>query len=111
MCHLVMDALEVHQPGVPELKLDSGQGVQPVQQVLGRVFAQHVPDLVRPVDDDGFDGVQQRAVQGRGDPAREGGGSTSSAPSGQGLSLPQRPSAHRPCILAHVPKAHGEERA
>lgn len=37
--HLLVDALEVHQPGVPELKLDSGQGVQPVQQGLGRVFA------------------------------------------------------------------------
>lgn len=34
-CHLVMDALEVHQPGVPELKLDPGRGVQPIQQVLG----------------------------------------------------------------------------
>lgn len=54
-----MDVLEVHQPGVPELKLDSGQGVQPVQQGLGRVLAQHIPDLVGPVDDDGLDGVQQ----------------------------------------------------
>ena len=64
-----MDALEVHQPGVPELKLDSGQGVQRIQQGLGRVFAQHIPDLVGPVDDDGLDGVQQRVVQGGGDPA------------------------------------------
>ena len=67
--HLLVDVLEVHQPGVPELKLDSGQGVQPIQQGLGRVFAQHIPDLVGPVNDDGLDGVQQRVVQGGGDPA------------------------------------------
>lgn len=66
-----MDALEVHQPGVPELELDPGQRVQPVQQVLRRVLAQHVPDLVGPVDDDGLDGVQQGAVQGRGEPAEQ----------------------------------------
>lgn len=30
-----MDALEVQQPGIPELKLHPGQGVQPVQQRLG----------------------------------------------------------------------------
>lgn len=33
--HLLVDVPEVHQPGIPELKLDSGQGVQPIQQGLG----------------------------------------------------------------------------
>lgn len=33
--HLVVDALEVHQPRFPELELDPGQRVQPVQQGLG----------------------------------------------------------------------------
>lgn len=67
--YLLVDALEVHQPGVPELELDPGQGVQPIQQGLRRVFAQNVPDLMGPVDDDGLDGVQEGVVQRRGDPA------------------------------------------
>ena len=95
--HLLVDVLEVHQPGVPELKLDSGQGVQPIQQGLGRVFAQHIPDLVGPVNDDGLDGVQQRVVQGGGDPAepRVGGGwgTLSVTPAGFFQLQPQWPSA------------------
>jgi hypothetical protein len=55
--YLFVNALKIHQPGVPELELDPGQGVQPIQQGLGRVFAQNVPDLVGPVNNDGLDGV------------------------------------------------------
>lgn len=96
-CHLVVDALQVHQPGVPELKLDPGQRVQPIQQHLGRVFAQHVPDLVGPVDDYGFDGMQQRVVQGGRQPARQGG--RCFRPPGRvpaALPPPPRPPAGRP---------------
>lgn len=55
--YLLMDALEVHQPGVPELELHPGQRVQPVQQGLGRVLAQHVPNLMGPVNDDCLNGM------------------------------------------------------
>lgn len=99
-----MDALEVHQPCVPELELDPGQRVHPVQQGLGRVLAQHVPDLVGPVDDDGLDGVQQAAVQ-RGEPARRGGGVA--RPPRRGSSLPNpRPHSDRPPTPTSSPESH-----
>lgn len=90
--HLVVDALEVCQPGIPELELHPGQGVQPVQQGLGRVFAQHVPDLMGPVDDDGLDGMKQRVVLGGGEPASTGSGRCCAGlPCGAPAAPPQRP--------------------
>lgn len=64
-----MDALQVHESGIPELKLHTGQRVQAIQQGLSRVLAKNIPDLMGPVDDDGLNGVQEGVVQGRGEPA------------------------------------------
>lgn len=66
--YLLVDALQVHEPGVPELKFHTGQWVQAIQQGLSGVFAQHIPDLMRPINDDGLNGVQERVVQGGGEP-------------------------------------------
>lgn len=41
-----MDAPQVHEPGVPEVKFHAGQWVQAIQEGLSRVLAQDIPDLV-----------------------------------------------------------------
>lgn len=62
--YLLTDALQIGHPVLPEIKLNPGQGVQPLQQLLCWVLAKDLFNLLEPLDDDGLDGVQHRAVCG-----------------------------------------------
>lgn len=56
--YLLDDALQAGHPGLPEIKLHPGQGVQPLPQLLRWVLAEDLFNLLEPLDDDGLDGVQ-----------------------------------------------------
>lgn len=60
--YLLIDALQTGHPGLPEIKLDPGQGVQPCLQLLRWVLAKDLFNLLEPLDDDGLDGVQHCAI-------------------------------------------------
>ena len=57
---LVIDALEILRFDFPELHLNVRYRIESFQQRLRGVFLQHLADLMRPVNDNGLDGVHER---------------------------------------------------